>query len=217
MGARRTLLTLLSAVVAVLAYARLIRPWHLTWGATPDEVRQPMRGDDRIPHPGVSATRAITIAAPPEDVWPWLVQMGGYDRAGWYSYDRIDNAGVPSADEIIPELQALSVGDVMRTSPSAGFVVEEIEPGRSMVLAIAHDGSQITFVPLVTELPDGRSRLVFRIRAHFRPRHYPFWALFDFGDFLFMRKQMLGIKQRAERHRSPGPEHRRAPRPAPGN
>ncbi len=127
----------------------------------------------------------------------------------------IDNAGVPSANEIIPELQELSVGDVMLTSRTAGFRVEEIEPGRSMVLAIAHDGSQITFVPLVGELPDDRSRLVFRIRAYFRPRHYPFWALFDFGDFIFMRKQMLGIKRRAERHHSPGSGWGGSPQPSP--
>jgi hypothetical protein len=132
-------------------------------------------------------------------VWPWLVQMGGYRRAGWYSYDRFDNAGRPSADRVIPELQDLRVGDVMLTSPTDGFVVRAIDPGRSLVLVIDHRGSRITSVPMLSSLPDERTRLVLRIRAHFRPRHRLFGLAFDIGDFLFMRRQLLGIRQRVER------------------
>jgi hypothetical protein len=141
----------------------------------------------------------VTIDAPTAEVWPWLVQMGGYTRAGWYSYDRFDNAGKPSAERIIPELQDLRVGDVMLTSPGEGFTVRAIEPGRAIVLDIDRRGSRITSVPLLDALPDGRTRLVFRVRARFRPRHRIYAALFDVGDFVFMRKQMLGIKERAER------------------
>jgi hypothetical protein len=65
-------------------------------GATDQEVRRAMPGDQLIPD-AASTTRAITITAPPEQVWPWLVQLG-YGRAGWYSYDWIDNDGHPSAD-----------------------------------------------------------------------------------------------------------------------
>lgn len=189
-----------------LGYSWLVRPWHLEWGATREEVRRPMPGDDLVPHPTSCATRGITIGAPPEAVWPWLVQMGAYTRAGWYSYDRIDNAGVPSATEIVPELQDLHVGDLMLTSRTEGFVVRAIDPGRSLVLDIHRAGSRITSVPMLSPLPNGRTRLVFRVRAYFRPRHRPFALLFDFGDFLFMRKQMQGIKARAERsgpHASP--------------
>jgi len=97
-------------IVVGLGYVRLARPWHLTWGAAAAEVRGSMSGDELIPEPSMCATRAITIQAPPEAVWPWLVQMGGYNRAGWYSYDRFDNAGVPSANRGIPDLQDLQVG-----------------------------------------------------------------------------------------------------------
>lgn len=179
-------------------YMRCVRPWHLSWGATLGETHGRMPGDDLVANPTMCATRAITIDAPPKAVWPWLVQMGGYQRAGWYSYDRFDNAGVPSANRIIPGLQNLEAGDVMLTSPEEGFTVVEIDPGRSIVLELEHDGSQITSVPTVTPLPDGRARLVIRVRAHFRPAHWLFAVAFDVGDFMFMRKQMFGIKQRAE-------------------
>lgn len=187
-----------TGVLLWLAYKRWLRPWHLQWGATRDEVQRPMPGDGLVSHPTLCATRAVTIDAPPEAVWPWLVQMGGYTRAGWYSYDRFDNAGIPSADRIIPELQDLRVGDVMLTSPTEGFVVHAIDPGRSLVLVLEHDGSTITSVPMLSALADGSTRLVFRVRAHFRLRHWLFAIAFDIGDFVFMRKQMLGIKMRAE-------------------
>lgn len=191
-----------TAALLHLGYSWVVRPWHLEWGATPEEVRRPMPGDELVPHTTLCATRGLTIDAPPEDVWPWLVQMGGYNRAGWYSYDRFDNAGVPSAERIIPELQDLKVGDVMLTSPSEGFVVRAIDPGRSLVLAIDRRGSQITSVPMLTALPDGRTRLVFRVRAYFRTAHRPFAMMFDLGDFLFMRKQLLGIRRRVELRRA---------------
>lgn len=193
------------AAVVHLVYSWVVRPWHLEWGATADEVRRPMPGDELVPHPMLCATRGITVDAPPSAVWPWLVQMGGYTRAGWYSYDRFDNAGVPSAHRVIPELQDLQVGDVMLTSRHEGFVVRGIDPGRALVLDIERDGSRITSVPMLTRLPDGRTRLVFRVRARFRPRHRVFGLAFDVGDFVFMRRQMLGIKARVERHGGPQP------------
>ncbi|MFI9848560.1 hypothetical protein ACIHFD_66965 [Nonomuraea sp. NPDC051941] len=100
-------------------------------------------GDDIASRAHLQATRAITIDAPPKEVWPWLVHMGGYTRAGWYSYDRIDNAGRPSADRIVPELQHLQVGDVMPTAPDgSGFTVERIDPPQVLVLSIhAYEGT----------------------------------------------------------------------------
>jgi hypothetical protein len=89
-------------------YRLWVQPWQHRWGATDEEVGAAMPGDDLIPD-AASTTRAISIAAPPEQVWPWLAQLG-FGRAGWYSYDWIDNDGQPSADRIIPELQQLQVG-----------------------------------------------------------------------------------------------------------
>jgi hypothetical protein len=82
-------------------YLRFIRPWQLRWGATDDEVASVMPGDDVVQQPTFDATRAVTIQARPEAIWPWLVQMG-MTRAGWYSYDWLDNLGRPSAQRIIP-------------------------------------------------------------------------------------------------------------------
>jgi hypothetical protein len=90
--------------------ASLSRRWHLRWGATDAEVASAMPGDELVPHRSFTATRAITVAAPPEDVWPWILQLGT-GRAGWYSYDLFDNAARPSADRILPQFQAIRTGD----------------------------------------------------------------------------------------------------------
>jgi hypothetical protein len=86
----RTLLALLAAPTVLLVYSRYVRPWQLSWGATPEELSRPLPSDELVTRPTFNATRAITIAAPPEEIWPWLVQVG-LTRAGWYSYDILDN------------------------------------------------------------------------------------------------------------------------------
>ena len=118
-----------AAVVVAAVYVRAIRPWYLRWGATDEEVTMAMPGDDLVPNTD-PATRAIGIAAQPEDVWPWLVQLG-FGKAGWYSYDWIDNDGHPSAEEVIPEYQTLRVGDQILTMPEMGFTVTAVDPDRS--------------------------------------------------------------------------------------
>jgi hypothetical protein len=90
--------------------APLCRRWHLRWGATDAEVASTMPGDAIVPDPSLDATRALTIDAPPAQVWPWIVQIGT-GRAGFYSYDLFDNGARPSADRILPELQDTQVGD----------------------------------------------------------------------------------------------------------
>ncbi len=117
-----------TATITVMGTRRASR----TWGIDPLETAKPLPGDDLIPEPTASDTRGIEIAAPPETVWPWLVQMG-YGRAGWYSYDAID-MDRPSAHELVPELQTLAVGDVMPTHPGGGFLVQGLEPERALVL-----------------------------------------------------------------------------------
>ena len=103
-----------------------------TWGIDPVEKERTLPGDDLVPEAQAVDTRGIDIAAPPEQVWPWLVQMG-YGRAGWYSYDELD-MNRPSSDRIVPELQQLEVGDVMPTHPGGGFEVKVVEPGAALVL-----------------------------------------------------------------------------------
>ena len=125
----RWLLGLAGLVVAATAvYLGVVRPWQLTWGATDAEVLRPLPGDDFLLHPTFDATRAVTINAGPERIWPWIVQIG-LGRAGWYSYDLIDNLGRASADEILPEFQDLEVGDLIPISPDGKLVRSWGKPG----------------------------------------------------------------------------------------
>jgi len=101
-----------------LVTAPLYRRWHLRWGATAAEVAGSMPGDALLPRAQFRATRAITIDAPPEAVWPWLVQVG-CQRAGFYSNDLLDNLGRPSATTILSGLQHLQAGQWVPMSPAA--------------------------------------------------------------------------------------------------
>ncbi len=187
---------------AVFGYVLAVRPWHLGWGSTDVERRRVLPGDDLVTNPQIVATRAVTIDAPPAAVWPWLVQMG-YRRAGWYSYDRFDNDGVV-VRRVVPELQHIDVGDMMLTDERGGFRVVGIEPGRHLVLAIrgAEQGleADISSVFVLTSTAETRTRLVLRLRAAFRGPRERLWGLllFDLGDFVMMRRQLLGIRERAE-------------------
>ena len=94
-------------------------------------------GDELIPFPRKIITHSIIINAPSLVVWPWLVQLGA-GRAGWYSHDRIDNGGTPSAKRIIPELQHIEVGDIMPAVPNSkdAFIIREIQIGKALVLVV---------------------------------------------------------------------------------
>jgi hypothetical protein len=141
------------AAVAALAAVGAWRctRWWRTWGVRPVDSTSALPGDDLIEAPVATDTRGITIAAPPEAVWPWLLQMG-YGRAGWYSYDRLDMKGT-SADRILPEHQALAVGDIVPTDPAGGFEVKVLDPGRTMVLYV--DTALVT--ARATAMRDGTS------------------------------------------------------------
>ena len=134
MSFRRVAVLLVLGCAGLAVYVRCLRPWQLTWGASPGEVSRPLPGDDLVPRPTFNATRAISIAAPPAEIWPWLVQVG-LTRAGWYSYDLLDNLARRSARRIIPDLQHLAVGDIVPMSPDGkqGMTVHSMDPPHSMV------------------------------------------------------------------------------------
>jgi hypothetical protein len=185
----------LGASTVLVVYRLLIQPWQHRWGATDEEVRRPMPGDDLIPDAS-GTTRAITVAAPPEQVWPWLVQIG-YGRGGWYSYDWIDNDGRPSADRILPELQQLKVGDQILMLPEMGPRVREIQPNRYFV---AGDHEASSWCLALYPTAQG-CRLVSRWRADWHMTlANAFWILLsDPGSFIMERKMLKGINARAER------------------
>lgn len=188
---------LLTVPTAVVAYIRYVRPWQLTWGATPAEVSRSLPSDELVSDPTFNATRAITIAAPPADVWPWLVQAG-VTRAGWYSYDLLDNLGRHSARRIIPELQHLAVGDIVPMSPDGkhGMRVHSLDSPHSMVWG---EPGGTTWAWHLDANAQGTTRLITRVRSRYKwlSPSIIFSALLEFGDIWMMRKMLLNLRERA--------------------
>ena len=227
-----------AAAGGVAAYAFAIRPWWRSWGVDPADAELAFAGDDLVPDATVIETRGVEIGAPPDAVWPWLVQMG-YKRAGWYSYDVVDMKGA-SVDRIVPELQELAVGDLVPNSPDTAFAVRVLDSGRALVLyadeklveeqvAAARErkaaGEAVEETPvnlraagkvmpalpgfaaswafILRPLDDGqRTRLVERFRVRVPAPDGPASGVvtnaFGLGLFAMTRKQMLGIRDRAE-------------------
>jgi hypothetical protein len=186
----------------LFATAPLYRHWHLRWGATDEEVRGPMRGDELVPKPSFSGTRAITVETPPEMVWPWIVQIG-YRRAGFYTYDLLDNAGYESTDQILGEYQSPQVGDWMpmakKVNETTAFKVKAFEQNEWLLWGKPDSTWSWRLVPL----DGGRTRVVTRLKQRY-PWEKPGSAVFtlvllEFGDFPMMRRVLRGIKVRAER------------------
>jgi hypothetical protein len=191
--------------IALAMYLFVYRRQQLRWGATDAEVARAMPGDRIQPHPIFNATRVVTIQARPEQIWPWLVQIG-YLRAGWYGYDWIDNDGIPSADRIIPALQHLKVGDDMPIWKGINWKVVAVESNRFLVWesASGHDSMTLALYPIDAN----HTRLVWRI--HNAPYDWTSpWVIpqlfTDAVDVIAVRQNMLGIKARAEDIGPPAP------------
>ena len=208
-----------AAAIAVALLTPFLRPWRSKWGSTDDELHRSWQGDDLVPHPKGGYTHAITIRASAADVWPWLMQMG-QGRGGFYSYDWLENlvgCDIHSADRIIPELQHLEVGDVVRMHPEATpYRVAAIEPGRALVLQIRVDTQtgntfELTdtmpvkylnqsWVFFLDELDEGTTRLISRSRNDWNRSlgNAMVFGVFGPVSLIMDRKMLLGIKQRAE-------------------
>ncbi|MFQ5527069.1 MAG: hypothetical protein ACE5GX_12510 [Thermoanaerobaculia bacterium] len=192
-------LVLLTAVVAVLAvlFQVVYRPWQRNSGSTEQEVNRRMPGDEIISTPTFIATRAVTIRGRPETIWPWIVQIG-YKRAGFYSWDRLDNDGIPSAERILPEFQNLAAGDKIPLSEKEDAEVRELTPNRSFLLVYGHDleSEAVTWAWGLYPLDREHTRLVTRLRWRPRGRFAPLFL--DAVEIVMMRKCLLGIKERVE-------------------
>jgi proline iminopeptidase len=194
--------------------------------ATAEERRRAFPGDRLLEEVIGSWTHGVTIAAPPRRVWPWLAQMGA-GRAGWYSWDFLDNGGRRSADEIAPGWGRIAVGDVLPAALGAtdAFVVQALDPGRDLVLAVPHDGGGLrsTWEFLLEPLSGDRTRLLVRARVSSRgwmaplgtptpsaarvfrwlarmPRG-PLLALARAGHRVMQARQLRRIRRRVEAHR----------------
>jgi hypothetical protein len=162
-----------------------------------------------VPRARFNATRAITIDAPPEAVWPWILQLG-YGRAGFYTYDLVDNGGIPSADKVIEAYQDVKVGDLIPMfhethGLAIAYKVDSFETNQWMLWVHRpheHEPPDSTWSWRLTTLPDGGTRLVTRMKQDYRwatPRLASFnLILMEFGDFAMERRMLIGIKRRAE-------------------
>jgi hypothetical protein len=180
--------------------APLFRRRHRTWGATQDEAAATMPGDELLPQAQYRSTRAITIGAAPDEVWPWLVQVG-YGRAGWYADDLLDNFGRPSAREIVPRFQDLHVGQWLAMVPwpteRTAFVVDGFVAPEWLLWRSPNRTWAWRLVPL----PDGRTRLVTRLHTVYewsRPWVLVTVVLMEVGDYPMMRRMLRGLRTRAE-------------------
>ncbi|MGB7061484.1 MAG: hypothetical protein WBF13_03920 [Candidatus Zixiibacteriota bacterium] len=184
--------------VFVVLVIFVYRPWAINWGATDDEINRSMPGDEMLQNPTFSATRAVTIKAQPEEIWPWIVQYG-YKKAGMYCYDWFDNDGAASAQRIVQEYQNLKVGDLIPLSAALYVKVTELNPNRSILWVFPEGSGPWTNSTWAWELYQEDAQHT-RLLTHLRVRTESVISrvMLDFFEIVMMRKSMLGIKERAE-------------------
>jgi hypothetical protein len=193
---------ILFVLLLVAVYLIGIHPWMTNWGSTAAEQGMALPGDELHPGPGGHTTQAITIHAPVEVVWQWLVQIG-QDRAGFYTYTWLENlvgADIHNANEIHPEWQTLAVGDMWRVVPpdylgdvgkEAGFKVLISEPGRALVIEIM---GAFVLIPV----DENTTRLL--VRGEAVPTNTLMTMVVEPIVFTMTRPMLLGLKARAEGH-----------------
>ena len=198
-------LAAVGALVALLGavYWFGIRPRQLHLGATPAEQRLPLPEDAIVANPAFDATRAITIAAPPDRIWPWLVQMG-YGRAGFYGYDLIENPGsgrgLRSADTILLELQHPSTGDLLPLSVAARLQFGTIDPNRTLVWRSPDNPHSGVFIWALIPIDATHTRLISRIRWRYLndPLSRSLGVFTEFSDHVAVRAILRGVRDRVE-------------------
>lgn len=202
------------AVAVVVAYSLVLRGRQLRWGSTPEEVTSRLPGDELLAETDLMATRAITIRAGVEDVWPWLAQMG-QGRGGLYSYDRLENlAGcqMESSDEVIAQWQDVRIGDELRLHPDVALTVVVSEPPRALVVqgGISATGRVTTDDPaapydftwafVLAGQTSDRTRLIVRERYSYHTvAARPMVEMVSVVSFIMTERMLRGVRDRAER------------------
>jgi hypothetical protein len=196
---------------ALAAYSYKIRPWHLRWGTTDEEINEPLPGDEIKPGAEVQVTHAITIDAPASTVWKWLVQIG-QGRGGFYSYDWLENLfglEIHNTEEEKPRWQHLKVGDFVRSAhrdwlggrfrSKAGWFVVRMEENHALILRDEIEHGSWSFI--LRPVDETKTRLLIRARGN-KPANLPLkifhYGFFEPAHFIMERKMLLTLKKRAE-------------------
>ena len=200
-----------AGAVAAIAYQRVIRPWHMRWGATTAEAEQSLPGDELVANPKQISTRSITIQTPAAQVWPWLVQLG-QGQGGFYTYDWLENLVgciIHSADQVLPEYQQIAVGDRVRLGPEGYpfYTVARVEAGRALILrADAPEGEDVpideSWLFYLAEIAPEQTRLIVRNRRDYEPTlsNFMMWrVIIEPLHFIMEHRMLWGIKERAEK------------------
>lgn len=202
------ILTIWTGATAI--YLLLLWPWMRTWGATEAEIAASLPGDDIVPAANLRTTKGITIQAPPEAIYPWLLQIG-VDRGGMYSYDWLENLfglNVHSADRILPEYQSVQIGDFWRftpqdyvLNPGPGLYVRQLMANEAVLLCFGledkpDDPCFDTWQFVLTSQADGSTRLLLRSNMAM-PQTLPI-KLTYFMQFIMERKMLLTLRARAQ-------------------
>jgi hypothetical protein len=198
--------------VGVALYVTWFGRWQSRWGASDYEQNLSLPGDDIVSAPTGRSTRAITIYAAPEDIWPWLVQMGK-GRGGLYSYDWLDIAfgylSDASSERVLPEFQSLKEGDVIPMGKDEcsedDFYVHIVEPNRALVIG-ANDAefrNRVSWAMVLVPIASNETRLIVRvsIRLDKGLKGAAMNAVLEPASFIMLRKQMLNLKRLAEQLR----------------
>lgn len=186
------------------AYALWLRPWHTHWGATEEESRGPLPGDELTADPKTQVTHAVTINAPVSRVWPWLAQVG-QEKGGFYSYSWLENlvgCHMHNSDWIVPEFQHVRVGDKVWLHPKAPPIpVVIVEPERSLVFG-SNTAEAGTWGLYLKPIDANTTRMIARgWGGYWAPGllgKIGYYALFEPAHFVMERKMMLTIKRLAE-------------------
>jgi hypothetical protein len=192
--------------VVVAAFDTIGLPWRSVRASRAERVRR-MPGDELIPNRIEALTNAVTIRAPRRAVWPWLAQMGAGNRAGWYSYDFLDNHRKRSAEEIVPEWQRLAIGMVFPALPDVTdcFTLLGFKPERFVILGWLPAGGplRVAWTFLLEDADSDSTRLI--VRASASPDYHSPWMpdwlarlVIPIVHVVMERKQLLGIARRAE-------------------
>jgi hypothetical protein len=197
----------ISAIGVAAAYIRFAKRRQLGWGATAQEIEGPLFGDQLIANTDLEATRAITVRATADLVWPWIAQLG-QGRGGFYSYDSVENlvgCDIHSVDRIVSEWQDVFVGDEVKLYPDGPLDVAAVDPGRALVLrggvrmGTVAPPYDFTWAFVLCERPDGSTRLLVRERYAYAK----WWAPLlvepaAAASFVMSQKMLRGIRDRAE-------------------